>query len=847
MNKSEETSLWHRLMELVSAALERPVDERQAFIDEAAGHEAELHARASALVAAAASADSLLDRPPGKLVLDALDDHPPSWAGRRLGPYRLVELIGGGGMGQVYLAERVDGQYEQRVAIKLMRDGFGRDLLVSRFKAERQILASLDHPNLAKVLDGGISEEGVPYFVMELIRGEPIDAYCNSHSLSIAQRLTLFRTVCQVVHYAHQRGVIHRDLKPANILVTREGVVKLVDFGIAKQVAAMAVTATAQRAMTLDYASPEQVRGEAVTPASDIFSLGVVLYRLLADAGPYPADTSDYELTKAICDTEPQPPSTHTDRAKRKQLRGDLDAVVMMALRKDPARRYASAEQFGDDLFRHLEGLPVQARDGALSYRAGRLVLRHKRALGATMLALVAGIAVSSYQAYEAHLQRQRAERHFASVRQLANVFIFDIHDAIRDLPGSTPARKLMVEKALAYLHKLSAEAGGDAMLLVEIAAGYRKVGDAQGRPNGANLGDSKGAMVSYDQAKTLLEPLVIAPGERNANFRVAQQELALVYKRQGELLGSLGKLKEAAAVLRSGLAVATDLAAADPSHHANQLRVAAMYGEQSILLLDAGDFDAYVRVSDTETRLIEAILSRAPDDRDALAALATTYNVRAEYLLKRDATAASARQALVAISKTQSLMQRLHEQSPDNASLARDVAVSHSNTSFALRRIGDSKQAAQELRTAITLLSPLVGNDPNNVGLRIDQALANTDLSEALLSQGDVAGSVDAAQGALTIYESLPAGARMGTEVRHNQGNGYFRLGRALEERAASRGRNAAQARIDLREACSRYRQALATLEELKDSASIAPGYLQPDTVRKAMQHCPPQSRAQA
>ena len=334
MNKSDETSLWHRLMELVSAALERPVGERQAFIDEAAGNEAELHARASALVAAAASADSLLDRPPGKLVLDALeDDTPPSWAGRRLGPYRLVELIGGGGMGQVYLAERVDGQYEQRVAIKLMREGFGHDSLVSRFKAERQILASLDHPNLAKVLDGGISEEGVPYFVMELIRGEPIDAYCNSHSQSINELLRLFRTVCQVVHYAHQRGVIHRDLKPANILVTREGVVKLVDFGIAKQVSTTAVMATAQRAMTLDYASPEQVRGEAVTPASDIFSLGVVLYRLLADAGPYPADTSDFELTKAICDTEPQPPSTHADRAKRKQLRGDLDAVVMMALR----------------------------------------------------------------------------------------------------------------------------------------------------------------------------------------------------------------------------------------------------------------------------------------------------------------------------------------------------------------------------------------------------------------------------------------------------------------------------------------------------------------------------------
>ena len=223
--------------------------------------------------------------------------------GRRVGAWQLVEVIGGGGMGQVYLGERADGQYVQRVAIKLMREGLERASLVSRFKAERQILASLDHPNLAKVLDGGITDDGVPYFVMELVSGQPVDAYCDAHDLSVAQRLALFRTVCQVVHYAHLRGVIHRDLKPANILVTPDGVVKLVDFGIAKRLSAEAATATALRVMTLDYASPEQVRGEPVTPASDVYSLGVVLYRLLARSGPYPQDTSDYELSRAICDS----------------------------------------------------------------------------------------------------------------------------------------------------------------------------------------------------------------------------------------------------------------------------------------------------------------------------------------------------------------------------------------------------------------------------------------------------------------------------------------------------------------------------------------------------------------
>ena len=240
--------------------------------------------------------------------------------GRVVGNYRLTELIGSGGMGRVYAAQRIDGQYEQRVAVKFMRDGIDEPELVERFKAERQIVASLDHPNLAKVLDGGITEDGIPYFVMELVDGQPLDRHCLERGLAVPERLRLFRTVCQVVHYAHQKGVVHRDLKPSNILVTQDGRVKLVDFGVAKLAAAADATTTRHedrptgskhRAMTLDYASPEQVKGERITAASDVFSLGVVLYRLLTDESPYRDEStcSDYELTIAICDTLPLPPS----------------------------------------------------------------------------------------------------------------------------------------------------------------------------------------------------------------------------------------------------------------------------------------------------------------------------------------------------------------------------------------------------------------------------------------------------------------------------------------------------------------------------------------------------------
>jgi tetratricopeptide (TPR) repeat protein len=344
-----------------------------------------------------------------------------------------------------------------------------------------------------------------------------------------------------------------------------------------------------------------------------------------------------------------------------------------------------------------------------------------------------------------------------------------------------------------------------------------------------------------------LLEPLVAVSRERDANFRAAQQELALVYERQGAVWGSLGQFKEADAALLSGLALAQDLVAADPLHHGNQLRLASMYGSRSRLQVMSGDFDAYIETSDTLTRLLEAILSRAPEDDVALTELAVSYNDRGQYLLTRDTSIESARQGLAFARKSLSLDQRLYELKPDDTSLARGVAIAHGNIGFTLNRIGDSKQAAQEHRHAIKLLSPLVAKDPSNVQFRIDQATANGSLSAALLGQGDVAGSVDSAQAALTVFESLPKGVRSDIEVRLNQGETYFTLGSALERRSASGGQKANQARTDLHEACRRYRQALNTLQELKDGTGIAPGQLQPDTVRKAMLRCPPQSRAPA
>jgi eukaryotic-like serine/threonine-protein kinase len=842
MTTSTEALHWQRLKGLLAEALERPTGERAAFVDQVSGEDTALRRELVTLIAAA-ERDGVLESMPAGEALHVLDAHATqAWIGRRLGPYRLVQLIGGGGMGRVYLAERADGQYEQRVAVKLMRDGIDHDGLVARFKAERQILASLDHPNLAKILDAGITDEGMPYFVMELIAGEPLDAYCMSRALPLPDRLRLFRSVCQVVHHAHRRGVVHRDLKPANILVTPDGTVKLVDFGIAKQLApeaAQPATATLLQVMTLAYASPEQVKGEPITAASDIFSLGVVLYRLLTDTGPYPPPTtgSNYALTRAICDVDPLPPSrTVASRALRRQLAGDLDAVVMTALRKAPAHRYASADQLADDLFRHLEGLPVQARRGAWSYRAGRFVLRHRAMVGAALvanLALVAGIGVAAYQAYEAHVQRQRAEqqqqraqRHFESVRKLANIFIVDVDAAIRNLSGANPARKLVVDKALAYLKELGAESGDDIGLRVELAFGYRKVGDIQGMPYRSNLNDPGGALESYRQGAALLEPLVAGPA-RGSGHRLAQAELARAYESQGALLGWLGKSTEAAPLLKRAVDLATEVATSEPRNVDHQLTLSKVLDQQSRVLLYLHDFDGYLKSSDAAMRSLEVSIREQPANRAAITGLSNVHNTRGLYHMQRSTDAQSARDAAAAYEKSLQLLQPLRDARPDDTFIAGQYAGRLENLASALSELGQHGQAAERLEAAIGVLTGITERDPGDDDARLTLGIAHTMLGTAMMRVGDRAAARQSGLRAEALYAGLPEAARNATEALVARRDNYHGLALAA---------TAGGART---EACAYLRQGLRIAEQLQATVGIAPAEFTPDTFREALKRC--------
>ena len=415
---------------LFEAVVECGPETRAEYLLAATPDDPELRAEVASLLAALDSAGDALERPPAELLAQALADDGAALEGARVGPYELVRRIGVGGMGAVYEAVRADDQFRKRVAVKLLRPSTESDLAIRRFRYERQILANLDHPNIAGLLDGGVTADGSPYLVMEYVEGAPITTWCDRQRLSIRARVRLFGQVCAAVRHAHQNLVVHRDLKPGNILVAQDGTVKLLDFGIAKLLREeegmdqLPATRGGARACTPEYASPEQIRGLPVGTTSDVYALGVVLFELLGGRRPFDLDGRLLsEVERVICESPPPRPSSVVTEAAasasgersaerlRGRLAGDLDAIVLTAIRKEPERRYGSAEQLARDLERYLDGLPVSARNDSFGYRAGKFVRRRRLELAATLivvLSLAGGVAATMRQARHVEVARAR-------------------------------------------------------------------------------------------------------------------------------------------------------------------------------------------------------------------------------------------------------------------------------------------------------------------------------------------------------------------------------------------------------------------------------------------------------
>jgi len=549
---------WQQIKAALYGALELNPQLRSPYIDRISANDPGMRRELeSLLVAYDGSSATFLENPaPAIESLQTLTAG--AWKGRRVGAYELIEQIGSGGMGEVYRAVRADDEYQKQVAIKLVRVGQDSTAVVQRFRVERQILAALDHPHIARLLDGGTTGEGVPYFVMELIDGEPIDRYCESRRLDVAARLRLFLQVCDAVQYAHQRLTVHRDLKPTNILVSTEGSPKLLDFGIAKILAARphtradAESKTVFRMMTPRYASPEQRAGEPITTASDVYSLGIVLYELLT--GGKPPELPSKPPTSGSMATLPQRftrPSAAVRRGRaesrspsapaklEKQLRGDLDCIVLKAIDYEAARRYDSVEQLAEDIRRHLRHLPVVARPATIAYRAGSFVRRHAVGVGAAALIALAMLAAVLITQREAHIAEQALARARAESRTSDQVmgYLLALFDgASPDKTGGKPIDpRALVDQGQSQIDgHLSDQPLLRARMLAALGTLYCKLGQAE--PCRRDLEQA----LSLQSADPAADPVIAAQFDR---------QLAASYN-------SAGRADEAIALLGRALAV---------------------------------------------------------------------------------------------------------------------------------------------------------------------------------------------------------------------------------------------------------------------------------------------------
>ena len=795
---------WQKVKELLGTALEMPPAQRATYLEQACASDASLRADIDRLLIAEDEAGAAFLSSPASAAPALGDEGEPKglWIGRRVGAYEIVENIGVGGMGEVFRAIRADDQYKREVAIKLVRVGADADSVIRRFKHERQILASLDHPNIAHLLDGGTTLEGVPYVVMDLIEGEEIEDYCDSRKLSTIARLELFLQVCSAVQYAHQRLIIHRDIKPSNILVTEDGVAKLLDFGIAKILHPDGVsdsfepTMTLLRMLTPGYASPEQIKGEAITTATDVYSLGVVLYELLTGHHPYRTKEDTVEkVARAACEIEPRKPSsvvrmerserdhnTHSadlplarDRHKlSKQLAGDLDNIILMALRKEPQRRYSSVEQFAGDIRRHLENLPVSARKDTAAYRASKFVRRHKAGIGATVLiviSLVAGMAVTL-------MEKRRADRRFNDVRRLANSLLFEIHDSIKDLAGATPARELLVRRSQEYLDGLAQEAKGDPSLQQELATAYLRLGQVQGDPGQADLGDRTGALGNYRKGLAILETL----SRSRPDDPKLQREMASGY----EQLARISPVKEGEGLFRRAMEILEALFAKDPKDVDSRRALATSYVDISYTL--GNPYSNYhshpdalqsLQYAQKALDLREQLFHDAPDDSSDVYDVFESYHQVADMLW----VTGHLGQALQLQIRAQSLMQDFVGRNPNNGEARRLLSTG-------CGRIETVQEENGQLADALATLTPcekeifvLGAADPQNMMIRRQEVSGLNLIGGLRLKMGDVKGAVENHRKAVEISLSVIAADASNPDSRHRLASSYEGLGNALAQ----------------------------------------------------------------
>ena len=791
-----------RLADLVEQAFELKGAERVGFLTRTCGHVAQLRDDVEALLREEESAERLMSQPAVEFGAELLREDVTSGeltAGEMLGEYRIISLLGEGGMGEVYLAD--DTHFGRQVAIKLIKQGFGTKEFVRHFQQEERILAALNHPNIARLYGGAVTPGGLPYFVMEYVEGIPLETYAAEHSLDRRERLALFRKVCAAVSYAHQNLVVHRDLKPANIRVTAGGEPKLLDFGIARLLDPETEetndqTATTTHAMTPHYASPEQQRGERLTTTSDVYSLGVVLYEFLT--GQKPGFSKDGE-------------------ADLEKLDPDLDNILDKSLRPEPERRYSSVGQFSEDIRRYLEGLPVNARKDTFRYRTSKFVGRHKIGLALTAsvaLLLLGATVIATWEAHLANEQRILAERRFEQVRRLADSLMFEIHDSVKDLAGSTPARRLIVSRALEYLDSLDHGAGGNIALQRELATAYEKIGDIQGNPYSANIGDTDGALTSYRKAVQIRESI-----NPSAFTTESQMELGRSYRALGDIMEQKGEIAQMLREYRRSLQIFTQLAASDQQNPAVQDEVARAYETLADGLGRTANADAELLTDYKKSLAIREEFLRQ-DTSSAKRKRAVAIN-----LMKiGGASDPHQPEAITALRKGVATLESLADDDPDNSRARREVGWGYKQLGDALMAAGDDAGALASYQKSVSIKEKFAAADPRNAQASFDLATGHVDFAEALSATGDAPQAIEQARQGILILTALSSADPTNVIYSRNLAIDEEKLGDAFAHAGADKNAPRAQRTRAWSAARESYEKAGAIFSELRDHGTLPP-----------------------
>lgn len=654
-----------------------------------------------------------------------------SYIGKSIGSYKILAHIGSGGMGQVFLAEK-EG-LDKKFALKIIKRGMDTDAVLKRFVRERQILSRLEHSNIATLLDGGSTENDLPYFVMEYVEGETVTKFCEAHQLDTNERLRIFQKVCNAVSYAHQNLVVHRDIKPSNILVNADGKPKLLDFGIAKLLNSneYEATATQARILTPEYASPEQLSDSPITTATDVYSLGVVLYELLCGTRPGAVVGDRWS---AIKNTDRKKVGTRIENNPEsktqnpKSLTGDLKNIVNRSLQEEPDRRYQSVQEFSEDVRRYLIGLPVSATADSNLYRFSKFVQRHWQAaiVGSfiTLLVLtISGVAV--WQGIVAMREREKADKRFEQVRKLANIVLFEYHDGIAQLPGATAMREKMVKDSLEFLDNLSAESGDSLDLQRDIVKAYRKVGDIQAASDTGNIGKTQNALQSYQKAFGLQEKIAEGNSE-NVEDQMILGDLSLDIGLQSR---SIGDLQIAEEHFQNALNIFTDLR------------------------------------------------KDSPNDLKSLSGLARTFwNIASLQTAGNNLEG-----SLENYQKAIEIYEKLAVDEPNNPRHLRNVALTNKNIGSVWQLFGENEKALQYFQKSLAIDLENAENNPNDVSAQLDLSFTYGTTGSALRNAKNFQGSVENYQKAIDIRERLFNADNRNAFAENALARGYQELGKTF------------------------------------------------------------------